>query len=1132
MSQYPANPMQAAAFLRHDAAPQAPGAICQWSISFGEAIDPDRLRQAWRVVFDRHPILRSAFIRTGTGVMVREAAKGEPDWIALDWCSISQEEIPAKWNELLVRDAGNEFEALSVPLMRWHAIQLPGGAWHHLMSMPSYLIDGFSTTRILIDLLLVLGDAVPAPAGEMPVPSKAKGWETFLEGATLPQTLAPRLGDGSAARATLLLNRDKTAEFSAFCLKHDLEESLVIRCLFALLLRRLGAKGNVMKALFDARGESAEAGYFLNWLPVAHKWKGTVREWLSAAQEQTDAMDEQIWIEPDAVMRAAGLDFFSADISVGYAWRTGTINNVIHTALPRWINFDAQPRQVDSGGVFLEAKPGPRLELTLSGPFSTEAAVKDVLSRLGGLIEGISGIYNKPVDRMPVLQPDEIRILRDWTRGPVVPATPASLVEVFRTVVEAHAERVAIRCGDYEMTYAELDELSDKMAAHLTHAGFAGGWHTGLAMSPSAWVGVALLGAWKAGNSCIAIDPEADAGWIERVLAAHDVAVVVCDAQSAEGVDQSQRRCIVIDKDWDTLELAMLEAREVKAEQLAATLPGHMGDTPPILAALTHGTMVAAALEGARVMDFKSGESFLVRAVPGGGAFFDEWLIPLLTGGTAFIALDKLDGPATFPVTHLRLTTPEWANQAAAWLSGSAPAANSLRVVAIEAGTPSQIARTVWHTRLHPPLHQVVFSSPAGLVGMGLAGVARKDLPVLTVGKPTGDVQISLTDEDGMEVLPGFAGAVHMKFPGWKNLAGTSGRLGVDLGLLGWRDKDGDVSLESAEQVCTGVPGAAERLARAPFLPHALDAVVADKMYVLSTDEVPGAVRVNEWPLNRGGWVDVAALLGGGEPLDASPSEQGYQPAAPRMAPAHQPPPPRRPTAETWSPVVKMQPGQGGDLLVLVPPASGDPADYAELVKALGPERPVIGIEARAVLNPELSHPSIESAAAQYIAALFEEERPVKYQLAGFGFGGAVVLEMARQLAAAGRPVPRLVLFGSTPPRHESPRGWLHTVKKALKKKPAPLRMEPAEPIGDIERRHHELWMAYRAESLDFPATVVLASDMEPTTAAEWAEVLPEADVEVTKSPWACMLDYPGVKRVASILNSTTAVPDDSNSFA
>ena len=1124
--------MQVAEFLRYEAAPRAAGAIRQLSISFGESMDQEHLRQAWRLVFERHPILRSAFMKSGGGVVVREAATAEPQWIDLDWRSIPPEEIPAKWNELQTRDAANEFEAMAVPLLRWHSIQLPGGAWHHLLTTPSFLIDEFSVTRILLDLLVVLGGGTIAPAAAMPSQAKAKGWDGFLQEATGPMVLSPRLGSGSTARATVVLNREKTAGFSAFCLEHDLEESLVVRCLFALLLRRLGARGNVVKALFDGRGDSAEAGYFQNWLPVAHSWKGTVREWLAAEQELTDAMDEHTWVEPDAALRAAGLDFSTEDLSVACAWKTGTINTVIHTALPRWINFDAQPRQVDAEGIYLEARPGPRLELSLSGPLSSEAATKDVLSRLATLLSGLSEIYNKPVDRLPVLLPDEIRILRDWTRGAECPGTPTSLVEAFKAVVALHSEHQAIRCGDYSMTYGELDELSDRLAAHLTQAGLAGGWHTGLIMSPSAWIGVALFGSWKAGNSCIALDPGMDSGGIDGILAAHDVAVAICDAQSVQGVDQSQRRCIVIDEDWDTLELALMEPRPIKAEQLAATLPGHAGGEPPILAALTHGTLAAAALEGARVLDFKPGESFLVRAIPGGGAFFDEWLIPLLSGGTALIAEEELSEPATAPVTHLRLTTPEWANQAASWLRGSAPASNSLRVVAVEAGMPTQIARTVWHTRLHPPLHQVVFASPAGLVGMGIAGTARKDLAVLPAGKPTGDVQLSVADEDGMEVLPGFAASVHMKFPGWKNMSGATGRLGINLGLLGWRDRNGDIHLESASKTCPGMPDASERQAGMPFYSQALDVFARGSVHVLSTDDVPGAVRVDAWPLNRGGWVDAAALTG--QEASTAPGGLGVLPEheTPRAPVTQQPPTPRRRSVETWSPVVKMQPGQAGELLVLVHPASGNPSDYLELLEALGPERPVIGIEARGAMNAEACHPSVESAAAQYLAALFEEERPQQYQLAGFGFGGTVALEMARQLAAAGRTVPRLVLFGSMPPHHDQPRGWLHTVRKALKKAPMPLRMEPVEPASDIERRHLELWMAYRSGQCDFAATVVLPSDTDSDTVTAWKEVLPEADFEVTKSPWACMLDFPAVKRLASILNNSQATPGGEHEFS
>ena len=217
---------------------------------------------------------------------------------------------------------------------------------------------------------------------------------------------------------------------------------------------------------------------------------------------------------------------------------------------------------------------------------------------------------------------------------------------------------------------------------------------------------------------------------------------------------------------------------------------------------------------------------------------------------------------------------------------------------------------------------------------------------------------------------------------------------------------------------------------------------------------------------------------------------------------------------------------------MLVHPASGDPGNYGELLKALGPERPVIGIEARGMLNPEACHPSVESAAAQYLAALFEEERSKDYQLAGFGFGGTVVLEMARQLAAAGRSLPRVVVFGTTPPRHDSPKNWLKTVKKVLKKSPPPPRVEPWELISDVYRRHLDLWNAYRIEKMDIPVTIILPSDADPDAAEVWVEILPEAEFEVTKSPWACMLDFPAVKRIASILNSATASPEPDNGFS
>jgi thioesterase domain-containing protein len=1115
MRQYPANPMQAAAYHRYQSAPCAPGANTQVSISFGESTNSDFLRQAWQVVMQRHPILRSAFTKTLEGVMVREADKAEPHWISLDWQSIPPEEIPSKWNDLLAADALADFEPIAIPLIRFHEIRLPGGAGHYLLTAPSFLLDEFSITRVLLDLLLTLGQAPLSPAGNLPEYLKPKGWTDFLKNAEAPLRLEPRFGNGEQVRASLLLNRDKTSAFSKFCLDHDLEESLALRCLWSLLLRRFGATGNVMLTLFDARGDSTEAGFFQNWLPVVHSWNESVEHWLDAEQALTDAMSENIWIEGDEALRGAGLDFTQQDIPVTFAWRGSSINDIIHTALPRWINFDAQLQQTTLQGLVLEARPGPRLELSLTGPFGSEPVLKDFLGRLIEIIGSLSGNLGKPVNRMPVLLPDEILQLRDWSRGPEIHQQPASVVEAFRKVVQRNPESIAVKFGDYEMTYAELDALSDKLAAHLAQTGLAGGWHAALFLSPSAWISVAMLGAWKAGNSCLAIDPTAPADWVEATLAAHDVALVFCDGASSASIDAGTRRRITIDQDWETLEAAPAEPRAVGPDELAATMPGHSDGAPPMVRALTHGMLVSAALEGARILDFQPGHSFLVRSMPGAGAFFDEWLIPLLAGGTAYVAGYDMVDSAAAPVTHLRLTTPEWANQAADWGHEGEPCSPTLRCVAVEAGSPLLTSASIWQKQSTSPFRQVVFFSPASLCGLGLAGVIRKNAVRIPTGKPTAECEAVIADADGLEIPPGYVGRLFLKFPGWKNLPDAGGRLGFDTGLNAWRDWEGDLYVESGLRKVNGLPTAEEIKSVRELFPQVLDVFVClQGVFALSDQAVGHAVCQKQWLLNRAGWIDESALPQPAQPVASQP-QPSVAPASPKAAePAVQT---RRAAQSAWTPLVEMCSKGSGSPLVLVHPADGLTDSYAELLYALGNSRRVIGIAARGALNPEACHPSIESAAAQYIAALFEDTPLQNFQLAGFGFGAIVALEMARQLQAAGRTLPRLVLIGAMPPPTDEPGGWLASMKKVFMRTATASRMEPLAPSSAAAMRHEAILKNYRFPTCDIPATIVLPADLAESS-APWQELLPSAAVEITRSSWSEMLSTPAVKRVASIL--------------
>jgi amino acid adenylation domain-containing protein len=110
-------------------------------------------------------------------------------------------------------------------------------------------------------------------------------------------------------------------------------------------------------------------------------------------------------------------------------------------------------------------------------------------------------------------------------------------------------------------------------------------------------------------------------------------------------------------------------------------------------------------------------------------------------------------------------------------------------------------------------------------------------------------------------------------------------------------------------------------------------------------------------------------------------------------------------------PLVEIQKGGTKRPLVCVHPAGGNVACYAALARALGPDQPVVGLEAQGLRPGELPRTSIEEMAAAYVEALREAQPAGPYALLGWSLGGLLAFEMARQLTAAGETVEPLLLL-------------------------------------------------------------------------------------------------------------------------
>jgi len=1095
MREYLSSPAQASAFFRTSRVKRSGGGNLQISISFGEAVAPEALRAGWQSVVAQHGILRSGFSPCADGALrIREADSAEAFWKSIDWQSETAESIPEKWAALQSSDADVPLDFTVPPAVRFHEIRLPGGAFHYLLTAPEFLLDERSVATVLTDWLLAIERKPLPPAVEITEtpPGSPEAWKEFLSDTDTPLSLHPRQFPETPGDASELLGRDETAAFKEFCRARDLEPGTVLHALWALVLRRFGASGNISFAIEDLAEDPTHAGFMESLLPLPHSWSGSVMEWLQDFEsKRRKAKKIALSDAPPALPPPGNAATFS--------WRGPEVNEVIHTHLPRWINFDARLHRTPPSGFCLEARDGFRLHLKIDGPGWGKLAAQDFLGHLVALIGEIPSLTDKPLRNVPVLDAEEIRSLRTLTRGPEGPERPPSLVAAFRNVAAKMAEEVAVIDGDYRLTYGELDALSDKLAAHLAHSSLSGGWHVGLFLSQSSWIPIAIFGALKAGNSIIPLDPSAPPDWIESKLAAHDAGFVLCDAASAPLLDSSNRRRLVLDQEWESLETSEVPTPDLDHDAPAAVLPGYPGSEPPAVRALTHGILLSAFAAGANLLRFHPGDSLLAHSAAGGGAFLDEWMLPLLAGGTICVADDDLVDPSTANVTHVRMTAAEWTNQAARSARGESLAASTLRVVAVEAGNPNVKVAEIWNTAL--PGSQVVFFSPAELCGLGLGGPAEATAPFLPVGRPLEEMEAFVCDSDGQEVLPGFAGNLFLKFPGWRKLAENSSRRGFATGLLAWRDARGSITIESASSKAPGVPDFSQRSRALTRLEDSLDVHVGEHLWTLAGPT--GPFHVDEWPLKNSGWIDESAL--------PRPAEIASETPVKRVPVAR--------AAATWKPLTVFQESGPGSRLVLIHSAAGDPEVFRDLAAAIGPTRRVIALRARGFENPDACHPSIESAAAAYLDVVLEDDPSGPLVLSGFGFGTAVVLEMARQLQAAGRPAPKLVLIGGIAPAPDQAGGWITSMKSAWKRLSDAGEIEPTRANNDTSEKHEAIWRRYRVSPLAFPADLIIPSDFTKESLASWHHVLPGAKVESVKCFWADMLTLPAAKRLASLLN-------------
>jgi aspartate racemase len=149
-----------------------------------------------------------------------------------------------------------------------------------------------------------------------------------------------------------------------------------------------------------------------------------------------------------------------------------------------------------------------------------------------------------------------------------------------------------------------------------------------------------------------------------------------------------------------------------------------------------------------------------------------------------------------------------------------------------------------------------------------------------------------------------------------------------------------------------------------------------------------------------------------------------------------------------WSSLVAIQPNGSKTPLLCIHPIGGNVLEYLNLVKYLGSEQPVYGLQAQGIDGKQAPLNRVEDMAAHYIQEIRTLQPQGPYFLAGFSFGGLVAYEMAQQLYAQGQKVALLAMFDTHSPKLLANRSSL--VKSVLIRLGHLWELEPHERLNYI----------------------------------------------------------------------------------
>ena len=509
---YPLTQVQQGVYVDCLANPLSTTYNLPFQIRLDPGVDATRLKAALRAATNAHPYLKTQLVATESGEVLAE--RRDEAELQIDELDLS--ELPLGFPGLV-----HPFRLTGSPLVRIALIRDGDARWlffdaHHLV------FDGESMS-------VFFRDVERAYAGESLKKENFTGFEAALAEREL--RASAEYDEARGYFGALLAGRDSDClpvrdrdESTAGpgLLSFDVavdrrrveqilrEEKLTANALwnaaFGLTLSRFLARRDCVYAtVYNGRNDSRltnSVGMFVHTLPVVcelREGEGGRSFMGRMGRQLTESMSHDIYSFAEI---AHELDL-QPNILFVYQAALGELDTL--GGLPATAAA-LQPNAAKEELIFFvfDTADGYRFECEYDARHYEEWQVRSIMDSMAVVAQAL--LRDERTDELSLLSP-RIRSKLAAFNATEKPVENTDVVTLFRRAARQYPSRTALMYGDLRMTYCELDELSDRIAAYVQGLGIGREDAVSILIPRSEYMAVTALGVLKAGAAYQPLDP-------------------------------------------------------------------------------------------------------------------------------------------------------------------------------------------------------------------------------------------------------------------------------------------------------------------------------------------------------------------------------------------------------------------------------------------------------------------------------------------------------------------------------------------------------------------------------------------------------------------------------------------------